>query len=73
MIGGDFSLRRNGMKRIAVLVLILLLAAAASGFALKGTPNLGIGAELTTINFDGACISRGYRSSLVSAPTSSPT
>jgi hypothetical protein len=41
------------MKRIAVLVLVVLLAAAASGFALKGTPNLAIGAELTTIDFDG--------------------
>ena len=41
------------MKRIAVLVLVVLLAAAVSGSALKGTPNLGIGAELTTVNFDG--------------------
>jgi hypothetical protein len=41
------------MKRIAVLVLVGLLAIAASGFALKGTPNLGIGAELTSINFGG--------------------
>ncbi len=41
------------MKRIAVLVLVLILAAVASGFALKGTPNLGIGVELTTINFEG--------------------
>jgi hypothetical protein len=40
------------MKRVAILVLAILLAAAAGGFALKGTPNLAIGAELTSINFD---------------------
>ena len=42
------------MKRLAVLVLVVLLAAAAGGFALKGTPNLAIGAELTSINLDSA-------------------
>ncbi len=41
------------MKRVAVLVLIVLLASAAGGFALKGTPNLAVGAELTTVNFEG--------------------
>jgi hypothetical protein len=41
------------MKRIAILVLVGLMAVAASGFALKGTRNLGIGAELTSINFGG--------------------
>jgi hypothetical protein len=41
------------MKRVAVLVLVGLLAVAAGGFALKGTPNLAIGAELTTIDFGG--------------------
>jgi len=41
------------MKRLAVLVLVVLLAAAAGGFALKGTPNLAIGAALTSIDFDG--------------------
>jgi hypothetical protein len=40
------------MKKTAVLVLIALLAAATGGFALKGTPNLALGAQLTTINFD---------------------
>jgi hypothetical protein len=40
------------MKKTAVLVLVALLGLAATGFALKGTPNLAIGAELTTINFD---------------------
>jgi hypothetical protein len=39
------------MKRITVLVLVGFLAVAVSGFALKGTRNLGIGAELTSINF----------------------
>lgn len=37
--------------RIAVLVLAGLLAVAVSGFAIKGTPDFAIGAELTTINF----------------------
>jgi hypothetical protein len=41
------------MKKSALLVLVLLLVAAAGGFALKGTPNLAIGAALTTIDFDG--------------------
>jgi hypothetical protein len=41
------------MKKTALLVLVLLLAAAAGGFALKGTPNLAVGAALTTIDFDG--------------------
>jgi len=41
------------MKKIAVLVLVGLLAIAASGFALKGTPNFAIGGELTSINFGG--------------------
>ncbi len=41
------------MKRVAVLVLVALLASAAGGFALKGTPNLAIGAGLTTVNFEG--------------------
>ena len=41
------------MKRLAVLVLVVLLAASAGGFALKGTPNLAIGAELTSIDFKG--------------------
>jgi hypothetical protein len=41
------------MKKIAVLVLVGLLAVAVSGFALKATRNLGIGAELTSINFGG--------------------
>ena len=40
------------MKKIAILTLVVLLAAAAGGFALKGTPNLAIGAELTSINFE---------------------
>ena len=44
----------TGMKRIAVLVVVGLLATAVSGFALKGTPDLAIGAEVTTINFGGA-------------------
>ena len=39
-------------KRIAVLVLVGLLAVAAGGFALKSTPDFGIGAELTSINVD---------------------
>jgi hypothetical protein len=39
------------MKRIAVLAAIGLLAVAVSGFALKGMPDLAIGAEVTTINF----------------------
>jgi len=39
-------------KRIVVLVLVGLLAVAAGGFALKSTPDFGIGAELTSINFD---------------------
>jgi hypothetical protein len=41
------------MKKVAILALIVLLAAAAGGFALKGTPNLAIGAGLTTVDFDG--------------------
>jgi hypothetical protein len=41
------------MKRITVLVLVGLLAVAGGGFALKGTPNLAIGAGLTTVNFEG--------------------
>ncbi len=40
------------MKKIAVLVLVALLASAAGGFALKGTPNLAVGAELTAVNFE---------------------
>ena len=39
-------------KRIAVLVLVGLLAVAAGGFALKSTPDFGIGAELSSINID---------------------
>ena len=38
------------MKRIAVLVFVGLLVVAAGGFALKGTPDFAIGAELTTID-----------------------
>ncbi len=41
------------MKRLAVLVLVALLASAVGGFALKGTPNLAVGAGLTTVNFEG--------------------
>jgi len=41
------------VRKIALLVLVGRLAVAASGFALKGTPNLGVGAELTSINFGG--------------------
>lgn len=41
------------MKRIAVLVVVGLLASAVSGFASKGTPDLAIGAEATTVNFGG--------------------
>ena len=41
------------MKRITVLVAAGMLAIAASGFALKGTPDLAVGAEVTTINFGG--------------------
>ena len=40
------------MKRVALLVLVALLASAAGGFALKGTANLAIGAGLTTVNFE---------------------
>jgi hypothetical protein len=40
------------MKRIAILVLIGLLAVAASGFTLMSTPDFGIGVSITTINFD---------------------
>jgi hypothetical protein len=40
------------MKKLAILVLVILLAAAASGFALKGTPNLAIGAGLTSVNLE---------------------
>jgi hypothetical protein len=39
------------MKRIALLVLVGLLVFAADIFALKSTPDFGIGAELTTTNF----------------------
>ena len=39
------------MKRIAVFVLVGLLALSADVFALKSTPDFGIGAELTTTNF----------------------
>ena len=39
------------MKRIVVLVLVGLVIFAADIFALKSTPDLGIGAELTTTNF----------------------
>ena len=39
------------MKRIAVLVLAAFLVFSADLFALKSTPDFGIGAELTTINF----------------------
>jgi len=39
------------MKRIAVLVLVGLVIFAADIFALKSTPDFGIGAELTTTNF----------------------
>ena len=41
------------MKRIAVLAAIGLLAVAVCGFALKGTPDLAVGAAVTTINFGG--------------------
>jgi len=41
------------MKKLIILTLAILLAAAAGGFALKGTPNLAIGAALTTVNFEG--------------------
>ena len=41
------------MKKLVILVLVVLLAAAVGGFALKGTPNLAIGAALTSVNFDG--------------------
>jgi hypothetical protein len=41
------------MKRITVLVVVGLLAIAVRGFALKGTPDLAVGAEVTTINFGG--------------------
>jgi hypothetical protein len=40
-------------RRIVVLVLVGLLAFAANGFALKGTPDFAIGAELTSVNFGG--------------------
>jgi hypothetical protein len=40
------------MKKSAILVLVALLASSAGAFALKGTPNLAIGAELTSINLD---------------------
>lgn len=39
------------MRRIAILVLVGLLAVAAGGFAKGG--NLGIGAELTSVNLGG--------------------
>jgi hypothetical protein len=41
------------MKRTAILALAILLMAASGGFALKGTPNLAIGAELTSVDFEG--------------------
>ena len=41
------------MKRIVVLVVLGLLVIAVNGFALKGTPDLAIGAEVTTVNFGG--------------------
>jgi hypothetical protein len=40
-------------RRFAVLVLAGLLGIAVSGFALKGTPDLAIGAELTSVNAAG--------------------
>jgi hypothetical protein len=40
------------MKRIALLVLVGLLLFAVDVFALKSTPDFGIGAEVTTINFN---------------------
>ena len=40
-------------KRIALLVLVGMLAVAVNGFALKGTPDFAIGAEVTTVNFAG--------------------
>ncbi|TFG87409.1 MAG: hypothetical protein E4H17_03395 [Gemmatimonadales bacterium] len=40
------------MKRIAVLVMVGLLVFAADIFALKSTPDFGIGAELTSTNFN---------------------
>ena len=39
------------MKRIAALVLVGLLALSVDLFALKSTPDLGIGVELTSVNF----------------------
>jgi len=39
------------MKRIAVLVLVGLLAVATGGFALKNTADFAVGAELTSVNF----------------------
>ena len=40
------------MKRIAVLVMVGLMAVAAGGFALMSTPDFAIGAELTVTNFE---------------------
>ena len=39
------------MKRIVVLILLGLLIISADVFALKSTPDFGIGAELTSTNF----------------------
>ncbi len=39
------------MRKIQVLVLVCLFAAAAQGFAVKSTPDLAIGAQVTDVNF----------------------
>ncbi len=38
-------------KRVMILVVVALLALSTSAFALKGTSDFGIGAEVTSINF----------------------
>jgi hypothetical protein len=39
------------LKKTVILVLVGLLAITAGGFALKSTPDFGMGAELTNVNF----------------------
>ena len=40
-------------KRVVMLVLAGLLALTVNGYAMKGTPDFAIGAELTSVNFGG--------------------